>query len=80
MEEVIEAIEDVGFEAFRLDQQDANASAAQTMHLRVEGMMCQKSCAATVHTAIVMLDGVESAEVSFPDKMAKARNSSFEHV
>ena len=72
MEEVIEAIEDVGFEAFRLEQQP-DANAARTVHLRVEGMMCQQSCATTVHNALMALEGVESAEVSFPTKSAQVR-------
>lgn len=39
--------------------------------LRVEGMMCQKSCATTIYNAVMELDGVASAEVSFAAKTAK---------
>ena len=74
MEEIIEAIEDVGFEAFTLEQQ-SDTNDDQTMRLRVEGMMCQKSCATTVQNAILAIEGVESAEVSFPEKLAKVRSN-----
>ena len=39
--------------------------------LRVEGMMCQKSCGTTVYNAVMEVDGVKWAEVSFAEKTAK---------
>ena len=35
--------------------------------------MCQNSCAATVHSALMALEGVEAAVVSFPAKSAEVR-------
>jgi len=41
-----------------------------TKIILVEGMMCQHNCGATVQKALVMVIGVEKAEVSFVEKMA----------
>ena len=67
VEQVIEAIEDVGFEASPL----GDANTPELFHLRIEGMMCQKSCGTTVHNALMAVDGVQSADVSFAEKSAK---------
>ena len=47
--------------------------------LRVEGMMCQNSCAKTVQNAIIAVEGVKSADVSFPEKTAKVHKCSVMH-
>ena len=48
------------------------ASASHTVHLRVVGMMCQKSCGTTVQNALLSVPGVESASASFADNSASA--------
>mmetsp|Transcript_16287 Transcript_16287/g.24640 ORF Transcript_16287/g.24640 Transcript_16287/m.24640 type:complete len:1099 (+) Transcript_16287:3-3299(+) len=60
---LIEAIEDIGFDAQLWDHED---SIEHTVHLHVEGMMCQKNCGSTVERALRLnLEGVISAEASF---------------
>ena len=61
-EMAVECIDAVGFDAFPLQDID---SIRHTVHLRVDGMMCQKNCASTVEGALKGLLGVVSAEASF---------------
>lgn len=60
VEQAIEAVEAVGF----------GAAVMNAVVLEVDGMMCQASCGATVQAALLHVDGVESANVSYPDKQA----------
>tara|TARA_B100001778_G_scaffold89825_1_gene73214 strand:+ start:623 stop:1282 length:660 start_codon:yes stop_codon:yes gene_type:complete len=48
---------------------DGSASASDTTTLNVGGMTCQ-SCESTVHSALISLDGVESAIISHADSSA----------
>ncbi|CAM9182597.1 unnamed protein product [Discosporangium mesarthrocarpum] len=58
---LVEAVEDVGFAARAIPP---------LASLRVEGMMCQKSCGSTVKAALLAVAGVTEAEVSFPEGLA----------
>ncbi|KAJ8610606.1 hypothetical protein CTAYLR_007178 [Chrysophaeum taylorii] len=60
----IEAVEAVGFEA-------SSRNPSTVVCLRVEGMMCQKSCGATVEAALSGVPGVTRAQVSYPRKRAE---------
>ena len=48
---------------------DGSASASDTTTLNVGGMTCE-SCESTVHSALISLDGVESAIISHADSSA----------
>ena len=71
-EELIDAIESVGFEACL--QGNANisedGSKVKEIVLTVEGMMCQKSCGSTVEAALRGVPGVVSAKASFENSNA----------
>lgn len=41
-----------------------------TVHLQVEGMMCQKNCGSTVRNALLSCDGAIAAEAFFTEKRA----------
>jgi P-type Cu+ transporter len=66
-ETAIASIDAVGFDASPIDEID---SMSYTVHLRVEGMMCQKNCGSTVEAALNGLLGVVSAQASFPKSYA----------
>jgi P-type Cu+ transporter len=63
----IARIDAVGFDASPIHDID---SREYTVHLRVEGMMCQKNCGSTVEAALKGLLGVLSAQASFPKSYA----------
>jgi len=59
----LEAIEMIGFEASVWDLEEPME---HTIHLRVEGMMCQQNCGSTVEEALRMkLDCLTNVEASF---------------
>jgi len=67
---VLETIEIIGFEA---SLWDPLKPMEHTVHLHVEGMMCQKNCGSTVEGALrTNLDGVTDAEASFARSYATA--------
>ena len=66
-EMAVECIDAVGFDAFPI--RDVG-SIQHKVHLRVEGMMCQKNCGSTVEGALKGLLGVVSAEASFSKSYA----------
>lgn len=49
---------------------DTAAQAGRTYRVGVEGMSCPISCAPKVKQALESIDGVQSVEVSFADKLA----------
>jgi len=67
---VLETVEIIGFEA---SLWDLLKPMDHTVHLRVEGMMCQKNCGSTVEEAMrTYLDGVTHVEASFARSYATA--------
>lgn len=62
--DLIEAIEDVGF--------DASLQTTRTIYLQVEGMMCQRNCGRTVQNALLQASPqlIQSAEASFRYRQA----------
>jgi len=62
IESLIEAVENVGFDASEMKP---------SIVLKVDGMMCQKSCGSTVQSALINVKGVTDAEVSFPRSEAR---------
>ena len=65
-EDAIETIECVGFDAAPVDIDTMQ----HTVHLRVDGMMCQKNCGSTVEGALRGLVGCTSAQASFAQSYA----------
>ncbi len=76
LQELIEAVEMMGF--------DAVESSSKTKGLKIEkefgkvvldidGMMCQKNCGTTVKNALLKVDGVNEATVSFKQGLALIR-------
>lgn len=55
--DLVEAIEDVGF--------DAQLKTTAKIYCQVEGMMCQRNCGTTVRNAVASVAGVLEAESSF---------------
>ena len=68
VEELIEAVEMVGFDASEYGETGRTGT---EVVLRVEGMMCQKSCGTTVTNALLAVPGVISAAASFEDSNAR---------
>jgi Cu+-exporting ATPase len=66
-QEAIDAVECVGFDATLLAGDDM---LEHTVHLRVEGMMCQRNCGSTVAGALQGLENVVSAQASHPKAYA----------
>jgi len=68
--ELIEAVEMMGFDACEevLDprslEEQLRRNSSQAVLLRIEGMMCQKNCGTTVHSALSAVAGVEEVIVS----------------
>ncbi|CAB9506357.1 Copper-transporting ATPase 1 (Fragment) [Seminavis robusta] len=62
--DVVEAVEDVGF--------DASLKTTRKIYCQVEGMMCQRNCGSTVQNALLQTEGVLSAEASFRHSQAWA--------
>ena len=58
LSEILEAVEDVGFDAHLV------------AHLQVDGMMCQKNCGTTVANALQAVPGVLSAQAIFAQSRA----------
>lgn len=63
--QLLDAIESVGFDVTLLENTEP------LFRLDVQGMMCQKNCASTVQNAIMGVDNVSWATVSFQQKEAK---------
>ncbi|TYZ67966.1 hypothetical protein PybrP1_011874 [[Pythium] brassicae (nom. inval.)] len=69
-EELIDAVEGVGFGAALLKGADASPEDPLVVRLLVDGMMCQKNCGTTVENALRSADGVLTAVVSFEKRLA----------
>lgn len=69
-DELIDAVEAVGFGAALLQKAGSEKEDSLVKLLLVEGMMCQKNCGTTVENALRSVDGVLSAVVSFEKRLA----------
>jgi Cu+-exporting ATPase len=70
--EILEAIEDIGFEATRKQVQTHTiqpSSGLQQIHLRVSGMTCS-ACSTAVETTLTNLPGVRKASVALTTEEA----------
>jgi P-type Cu+ transporter len=63
-EDVVEAVQDVGF--------DARLETTRRIYCQVEGMMCQRNCGTTVTNALMQTPKVLAAEASFRHRQAWA--------
>ena len=64
----VEAVQAVGFDATIV----VDNIHGTTVHLQVDGMMCQKNCGTTVANALQSIDGVVEAQAVFGEKRAYA--------
>lgn len=71
-DDLIDAVESVGFGAAVVNDKRSAAAVADplVLELLVDGMMCQKNCGTTVENALRSVDGVLSAVVSFEKRLA----------
>lgn len=66
MEQAIDAIESVGFDAQEI------SNLPRTIHIKVTGMMCQRNCGTTVENALRAVPGVQEAKAIFAEERAWA--------
>ncbi|KAM6587879.1 hypothetical protein CsatA_010484 [Cannabis sativa] len=71
-ERIREAIEDAGFEATTIKQDDniANDKSIQVCRIRINGMTCT-SCSSTIESALKALYGVQTAQVALATEEAE---------
>lgn len=69
--DLVDAVEAVGFgAALKSAGLAKDVDDSRTIRLVVDGMMCQKNCGTTVQNALRSVPGVQTAVVSFDERMA----------
>ncbi|GAV57945.1 E1-E2_ATPase domain-containing protein/HMA domain-containing protein/Hydrolase domain-containing protein [Cephalotus follicularis] len=69
-ETIRETIEDVGFQATLIEQDETNEKSSQVCRIRINGMTCT-SCSTTVEKALQAIRGVQKAQVALATEEAE---------